>query len=123
MSFWTYGLQQSLLFNPLTATGKAIYDVYAQIKNAPIDSTPWYKDLFGLQTASSAINTAKDTFKAQTGAIAESVGGLSQGVADIGSGFKTATTEYPKMFETGAKYGTLSIAIIGAVALVYLLKK
>jgi hypothetical protein len=134
MSFWTYGVEQLAMFNPLTATGKGIYNVYTQIKNTPISSTAWYKDLFGLQATSSAINDAKDAFIEQTGAVADSVGGLGQGVGDLGTGIKEglsafggallkSTGEYKHMFETGAKYGTLSIALIAGVVALYLLKK
>ena len=106
MSFWTYGIEQLMLLNPLTALGKGAYNVYTQIKNVPIATqTNVYQDLIGFKSLTS------------------SVGGLSEGVADIGAGFKTAVTEYPKMFETGAKYGTLSIALIAGVVALYLLKK
>lgn len=142
MSFWTYGAETALSFNPVYATGKGIYNVYTQIKNTPItNNEPWYKNLFGLKEASGAINDAKDAIVQQTGAVADSVGGLGQGVADVGQGIGDlgkglkeglnafggallkSTGEYKSMFETGAKYGTLSIALIAGVVALYLLKK
>jgi len=106
MSFWTYGIEQLAWFNPATALGKSVYDVYTQIKNVPIATeTNVYQDIIGFKP------------------IASSVGGLSEGVADITSTVKSSVSELTGAFETGAKYSTLSIALIAGIVAIYLLKK
>lgn len=106
MSFWTYGVEQLAWFNPVTALGKSVYDVYTRIKNVPIATeTNVYQDLIGFKPLTS------------------SVGGLSQGVADVTNTVQTSVTKLTGAFETGAKYGTLSVALIAGIAAIYLLKK
>jgi beta-lactamase regulating signal transducer with metallopeptidase domain len=114
MSFWTAGLNTLAWFNPVTALGKGVYDIYAKVKDTNVQQdAPFYASVpFLANPATSTIN-----------AISGNIGGISQGLTNFGSALNTNIERAASTFETAAKSSTIIALVGGAVALYYLYKK